>query len=195
MLTRPPSLPLVQNLGWRRRLVGAVLVLLEHPLDGHPGDEERREVGLRHDRRDPVVRDLHGLEDQPGQGVALLRVRRPHVAGRSRKKDAWGSTPARSVANHGIAGKGYSDPAWSRPLRRRGIPHTIPELRDPRQRWALRPGRPLAFDAATYRRRNLVERCVNRLKQWRGIATRSEKQAAYFRAMVVVASVMIWLGQ
>ncbi len=51
-----------------------------------------------------------------------------------------------------------------------------------------------AFDAATYRRRNVVERCVNRLKQWRGVATRYEKRAANYRAMVVIAATMIWLG-
>ena len=39
----------------------------------------------------------------------------------------------------------------------------------------------------------MVERCVNRLKQWRGIATRYEKRAVNYRAMVVIASQMIWL--
>jgi transposase len=34
------------------------------------------------------------------------------------------------------------------------------------------PGRKSAFDTETYRRRNVVERCVNRLTQWRGITTR-----------------------
>ena len=40
----------------------------------------------------------------------------------------------------------------------------------------------------------MVERCVNRLKQWRGIATRFEKRAVHYRAMVVIAALMIWLG-
>jgi transposase len=35
---------------------------------------------------------------------------------------------------------------------------------------------------------------VNRLKQWRGIATRYEKRAASYRAMVLIASLMIWLA-
>ena len=33
-------------------------------------------------------------------------------------------------------------------------------------------GRPPAFDAALYGLRNTVERGFNRLKQWRGVATR-----------------------
>jgi transposase len=40
-----------------------------------------------------------------------------------------------------------------------------------------------------------VERCINRLKQWRGSATRSEKHAANVRATVVLAATLIWLGQ
>jgi transposase len=34
---------------------------------------------------------------------------------------------------------------------------------------------------------------VNRLKQWRGIATRYEKRAVNYRAMLVIAALVIWL--
>ena len=44
-----------------------------------------------------------------------------------------------------------------------------------------------------YRQRNVVERCVNRLKQWRGIATRFDKRAANYRAAVVIVSLILWL--
>lgn len=57
---------------------------------------------------------------------------------------------------------------------------------------APRLGRPLAFDQAIYARRNVVERCINRLKQWRGLATRYEKRAVNYRAMLVLAAI-IWL--
>jgi hypothetical protein len=40
-------------------------------------------------------------------------------------------------------------------------------------------------------RRNVVERCVNRLKQWHGIATRYEKWAVNYRTAVVIAGLMI----
>jgi transposase len=39
----------------------------------------------------------------------------------------------------------------------------------------------------------VVERCINRLKQWRGVATRYEKRAVNDRAMVVLTSIAIWL--
>ncbi len=78
-------------------------------------------------------------------------------------------------------------------LRARGIPHTIPERSDHQKKRAGRPGRPLVLDTDLYAKRNVVERCVNRLKQWRGIATRYEKRAVNYRAMVVIASLMMWL--
>jgi hypothetical protein len=57
-------------------------------------------------------------------------------------------------------------------------------MRDEWERRMRRPGRPLSFDATTYARRNVVERCVNRLKEWGGIATRYEKRAVNYRAAV-----------
>jgi transposase len=44
-----------------------------------------------------------------------------------------------------------------------------------------------------YRGRNVVERCCNRLKQFRAVATRYDKRAVNYRAMVVLASLLIWL--
>jgi transposase len=111
-----------------------------------------------------------------------IRVPRPTGRGRPRQRPA-----------HVIADKGYSYERCRQVLRRRGIPHTIPERRDQQERRARRPGRPLVFDAERYRRRNVVERCINRLKQWRGLATRYEKRAANYRALVVIAALMLWL--
>ena len=56
-------------------------------------------------------------------------------------------------------------------------------------------GRRPGFDRATYRRRSVVARGINRLKPYRAIATRYAKRAANYRAMVVVASIMIWMGR
>jgi hypothetical protein len=55
----------------------------------------------------------------------------------------------------------------------------------------MRPGRPLVFDQAIYARRNVVERCINRLKQCRGLASRYEKRALNYRAMLVLAAIVL----
>jgi transposase len=115
--------------------------------------------------------------------AVLDAIRVPRPCGRPRKR------PERLIGD-----KGYSYERCRTLLRRRGIPHVIPERSDQRKRRAQRPGRKPAFDRAAYRRRNVVERCINRLKQWRGIAMRFEKRAANYRAMVVIAATMIWLG-
>ena len=50
-----------------------------------------------------------------------------------------------------------------------------------------------AFDRAIYRTRNLVERLINRLKQFRRVATRYEKRAENYQAMLTLAAIKIWL--
>ena len=94
---------------------------------------------------------------------------------------------------HVIADRGYSFEGCRQLLRRRGISHTIPERKDQKEHRAARPGRRPSFDREVYRRRNVVERCVGRLKQWRSVATRYEKRAVNYRAMVVIASLLLWL--
>ncbi|RAO50249.1 hypothetical protein PSN01_04556 [Micromonospora saelicesensis] len=44
-----------------------------------------------------------------------------------------------------------------------------------------------------YRKRNVVERCCNRLKQWRDQATRYAKGASLYRASLVLIAAIIWL--
>jgi transposase len=85
-----------------------------------------------------------------------------------------------------VAGdKGYSSPTARRRLRRRGIRPVIPtKSNEPRK---------LAFDRVAYRRRNLIERLINRLKQARRIATRYEKRAANYLAMIQIGMILLWL--
>ncbi|MEU3724445.1 transposase [Streptomyces sp. NPDC031705] len=53
-------------------------------------------------------------------------------------------------------------------------------------------GRPPAFDRETYKQRNTVERCINKLKQWRGLATRYDKTATIYLAGLHLAAIFIW---
>jgi transposase len=100
-------------------------------------------------------------------------VRRP---GRGRPR----LRPRRAAGDKAFSGR----PARAG-LRRRGIGAVIPTTAQQRRR----PG----FDKAAYRERNRVERLINRLKQWRRIATRYEKRAENFLAMLHLAAIIIWL--
>jgi transposase len=51
-----------------------------------------------------------------------------------------------------------------------------------------------AFDRHLYRERNLVERFLNRIKQFRRVATRYDKKAQNFLAFVQVAAIMVLLA-
>jgi transposase len=84
-----------------------------------------------------------------------------------------------------LGDKAYSSRKIRRYLKRRGIDYTIP-----RRSNETRTG---PFNRALYKQRNFVERTINRLKQFRRVATRYEKRAANFLAMVTVASIMLWL--
>lgn len=80
-----------------------------------------------------------------------------------------------------IGDKAYSARAHRARMRSRGVKTVIPEPSDQirnRKRCGSRGGRPPAFDAETYRGRNVVERSFNTVKQWRGLATRYDSPSS-----------------
>ncbi|MFC8104399.1 IS5 family transposase [Streptomyces sp. NPDC057363] len=92
--------------------------------------------------------------------------------------------------------KAYSSRRNRRYLRRRRIKHTIPEPKDQRanrRRRGSTGGRPTGFDRERYRRRNEIERTINRLKNSRAVATRYDKRAYVFHGTVTAAAIRLWL--
>ncbi|MFJ5731588.1 transposase [Streptomyces paradoxus] len=82
-----------------------------------------------------------------------------------------------------LADKAYSSRAIRDHLRRRGVRPWSRNLsaRTPTaSARAAAAGRPPKFDRDAYKQRNTVERCINRLKQWRGLATRYEASTVYW---------------
>src|SRR5689334_16026060 len=85
-----------------------------------------------------------------------------------------------------VAGdRAYSSGKIREALRRRGIGAVIPTKENERRQ----PN----FDRQAYRERNRIERLINRLKQFRRIATRYEKRAANYLAMITLAAILLWL--
>jgi transposase len=60
------------------------------------------------------------------------------------------------------------------------------------QAWLGR-GRPPAFDPERSKERNTVERCVNKLKNFRAVATGYDKRELIYQGTIDVASIRIWL--
>ncbi len=83
-----------------------------------------------------------------------------------------------------VGDKGYAFRSIRPYCRRRGLRYTIPRRRTERR------GGP--FDKVIYRSRNQVERLINRLKQFRRIATRYEKRAENYLAMLHIAAILLW---
>ncbi len=93
---------------------------------------------------------------------------------------AWPTRPGGAVVTCGDAESG----------------HTIPERlgrRRHRQSRGSRSGRPTGFDRERYKKRNTVERVVNRLKGFRAVATRCEKGAHIYFGTVTLAALAIRL--
>jgi transposase len=84
-----------------------------------------------------------------------------------------------------VGDKGYTGRRIRNYLRRRGIRLTIPRLSNESRRGP--------FSREIYRQRNVVERAINRLKQFRRIATRYEKLATNYTAMITIACILLWL--
>ncbi len=83
-----------------------------------------------------------------------------------------------------VADMGYTSQAFRKYLHHKHIRCTIARRMNER-----RGG---SFEKAHYRKRNIVERLINRLKQFRRIATRYEKRAANFSAMITIASLFLF---
>lgn len=88
--------------------------------------------------------------------------------------------PRAVVGDRGYTGKPSRDY-----LRRCRISAVIPQLNTEKA--------PRLMDWRLYRERNVVERFVGRLKEYRRIATRYEKLATSYLAFVQLAAIRIWL--
>lgn len=135
-------------------------------------------IHLRADRfGKPVTWTLTpGQRHEATQAEALLTqggVRRPSGQVRLR--------PARIAADKGSTGRRRRGV-----LKRRRIGAVLPRL-------TTEPRRGTKFDQAAYRERNQIERMIGRLKHHRAIATRYDKLASSYHAMLPIAVILLWV--
>ena len=90
------------------------------------------------------------------------------------------------AAQHIIADKGYDAEVIREHIRQAGANPVIPRRSNSNK---TNP----EFDAHLYRQRHLVENLFARLKHFRSIATRFEKLARNFKAMLFIACAFIWV--
>jgi transposase len=84
-----------------------------------------------------------------------------------------------------IADKGYDSDDFVAAIEASGAEAVIP----PKKNRIIQRD----YDKHTYKERNLAERFINRIKQYRRVATRYEKTARNFLGFVHVAAIMVLL--
>ncbi|MFD0561304.1 IS5 family transposase [Kitasatospora saccharophila] len=123
--------------------------------------------------------------DSPQFITVLKRIRVRGPVGRPR------------IRPDAVAGdKAYSSRGNRSHLRKRSIKAVIPEKVDQaanRKKKGSKGGRPVSHDAELYKDRNTVERLINKMKAWRGIATRYDKTPTSYLAGLHLRGAMIWI--
>jgi transposase len=84
-----------------------------------------------------------------------------------------------------LADKGYDADTVRNALDEINVEAVIPSKSNRKQ--------PPEFDREVYKKRNLIERMFNKLKNWRRIATRYDKTATSFLAFIMIASAKLWM--
>ncbi len=86
-----------------------------------------------------------------------------------------------------LAGKGYDADFIREDMEKRGGVAMIPTKRNRLIQ--------LPVDAAIYALRNMVERCFNKLKNARRLATRYDKTADTYLGFIHIVSIRLWMRQ
>lgn len=131
--------------------------------------------------RGGLTTKIHALVDANGLPVALKLTEGQAHDGRS-AADMLSGLGAGQIL---IADRAYDSDLLRQTMTARGVFANIKPL-------ARRLDKP-AFSPFLYRSRNRVERFFNKLKHFRAVATRYEKHAANYLALVKLAATRIWM--
>src|SRR4051812_19380010 len=131
--------------------------------------------------RGGLTTKIHALVDANGLPVALKLTEGQAHDGRSAADMLQGLGAGEIL----IADRAYDSDLLRQNMTARGVFANIKPL-------ARRLDKP-AFSPFLYRSRNRVERFFNKLKHFRAVATRYEKHAANYLALVKLAATRIWM--
>ena len=124
---------------------------------------------------------LHAAVDALGNPVRLLLT-----AGQASEYGQANALIDGFQADYVLADKGYDSDEFVQIITTTGAQAVIPPRKN---RTTLRD-----YDRDVYKERNLVERLFQKLKQFRRIATRYERLARNYQAMLYLAASLIWLA-
>ena len=131
--------------------------------------------------RGGLTTKIHALVDAEGLPIVVKLTEGQAHDGRS-AQDMLGDLTEGQIL---LADRAYDSNALRNGLAERGAWANIRPM-------STRKVKP-SFSAFLYRYRNLVERYFNKLKHFRGVATRYDKRADNFLAGVKLASARIWM--
>jgi transposase len=178
------------NLDWTIHFVDSTIIRAhQHAAGAKDSDPETEALGRS---QGGVSTKLNVRSD--GQGQPLTFVLQPGQQHESRAFEPlmeggplkrWRRGRPRRRPRRVCGDKANSNRRIRRWLRKHGIRVTIPHKQNERRR-----GR---FDKSLYKLRARVEQLINRLKQFRRIATRYEKRAANYLGMVTIGAILLYL--
>lgn len=145
--------------------------------DGQKGGSDDRGMGRS---RGGLTSKIHALVDADGRPVAL-RLTGGQVHDSQEAEALLEAMPDGATL---LADKGYDSNAIREAAARKNAWANIPSRSNRKQRYA--------FSGWLYRQRNIVERFFNRIKHFRGIATRYDKCPENYLAAVKLICARIW---
>jgi transposase len=131
--------------------------------------------------RGGLTTKIHAVVDANGLPIALKLTPGQAHDGRS-ADDMLGTVMAGQTL---IADAGYDSDRLRADLKRRRAKACVKPMPNRKKRYRPRK--------AVYAKRNRVERFFNRLKHFRAVASRYEKHAENFLALVKLASARLWM--
>ena len=131
--------------------------------------------------RGGLTTKIHAVVDRHGLPIAIKLTEGQAHDGRS-GEDMLVALPRKCVL---LADRGYDSDALRARIAAQGATANIRPLDH-------RTAQPV-FNKRTYKLRNRVERFFNRIRHYRAVATRYDKQDANFLASVKLAALRIWM--